>query len=102
GVTVPGRTSSAFAAGLSGLDILVVEDDLTLRRRIAAQLERLGAEVTSAETLQASRQFIAAMTFDFALLDVNLPDGRGTDLLKEKLLPPNTGVVVMTALGGVA
>jgi len=28
---------------------------------------------------------------------VNLPDGRGTDLLKEKAFPASTGVIVMTA-----
>ena len=90
------------AKDLIGLSILLVEDDVMLRKRLTAQLERLGAEVTSAETLQAARQFIGAMDFDFALLDVNLSDGLGPDLLREKLFPPGTGVIVMTAHGGVA
>ena len=42
------------------------------------------------------------MEFDVALLDVNLPDGRGTDLLREKIFPATTNVFVMTAEGGVA
>jgi len=37
-----------------------------------------------------------------ALLDVNLPDGRGTDLLKDGKLAPTVATVVMTAGGGVA
>ena len=87
---------------LTGLDILVLEDDVMLRKRLAAQLERLGADVTCAETLRAARQFIGTMAFDFALLDVNLSDGLGPDLLREKAFPPDTGVIVITAHGGVA
>ena len=101
-VTAPENHSELPTASVAGLDILLLEDDVMLRRRITAQLERLGAEVTGAETLQAARQFIATMDFDFALLDVNLPDGLGTELLREKIFPPDTGVIVMTALGGVA
>ena len=87
---------------LTGLDILVVEDESLLRKQIAAHLESLGADVTGAGTLQAARQALADCGFDFALLDVNLPDGRGTSLLEEKTFSANTGVIVMTADGGVA
>ena len=73
-----------------------------LRKRLAAQFERLGADVTGAEHLQAARQFLGAMAFDFVLLDVNLPDGLGTELLREKAFSPHTGVIVVTAHGGVA
>jgi DNA-binding NtrC family response regulator len=86
---------------LSGLGVLVVEDDLMLRKRLAAQLEKLGAEAAVAENLQTARKMIAARGFDFVLLDVNLPDGMGTDLLKEQIFPSDTGVIVMTAHGGV-
>ena len=87
---------------LAGLDILVVEDESLQRKQIAAHLESLGAEVTGAGTLQAARQALAEFGFDFALLDVNLPDGRGTALLEEKKFSRHTGVIVMTADGGVA
>jgi len=86
---------------LSGLDILVLEDDVMLSKRTAALLERLGAEVSVAGTLQAARTLASAMAFDIALLDVNLPDGLGTDLLREKLFGADTTVIVVTAHGGV-
>src|SRR5438874_10170244 len=86
---------------LSGLSILIVEDETLLRKQIGTHLEKRGADVTGADTLQAARRFLAELSFDFVLLDVNLPDGRGTDLLKEKGLPADGGVVVMTAEGGV-
>ena len=91
-----------YAMNLSGLGVLVVEDDPMLRKRLAAQLEKLGAQVAAVEDLQSARKIISARGFDFALLDVNLPDGAGTDLLKEQIFPNDMGVIVMTAHGGVA
>ena len=91
-----------LTASLTGLNLLVVEDEVLLRKQIVATMERLGAEVTSAGTLDAARRLAASLNFDFALLDVNLPDGLGTSLLKEQILPSNAGVVVMTANGNIA
>src|SRR6185436_12173099 len=87
---------------LAGMSILLVEDEALLRRQLTAELERLGADVTSAETLEAARRFAADLPIDFALLDVNLPDGLGTDLLRGKHFSAGTGVIVMTADSGVA
>jgi DNA-binding NtrC family response regulator len=87
---------------LAGLDVLVIEDETLLRKQIAAHLESQGAEVTGTGTLEAARSALAGASFDFALLDVNLPDGRGTTLLENKSFPDHTGVVVMTAEGRVA
>lgn len=86
---------------LAGLSILIVEDEALLRKQIAAHLEKLGADVTGAESVQAARRLGADLNFDFVLLDVNLPDGRGSDLLKERFFPAATGIIVMTAEGGV-
>src|SRR4026207_2527668 len=87
------------AETLGGLTILIVENEVLLRKQIAARLQALGADVSLAEPLAAARKSIGATNFDLVLLDVNLPDGRGTDLLKEKLFPLSTGVVVMTSAG---
>lgn len=87
---------------LTGLDVLVVEDESLLRKQVAAHLGALGADVTGVDTLAAARRALADFAFDFALLDLNLPDGRGTVLLQEKAFPPDTAVIVMTAEGGAA
>ncbi len=87
---------------LAGLNILILDDEPLLRRFLAATLERLGADVTAADTIRSARQLAQEFRFDFALLDVNLPDGLGTDLLKERVFGADTGVVVMTAEGGVS
>ncbi len=86
---------------LAGLSVLVVDDEAMLRRRLAAHLEALGADVTGVETLAAARNAISALEFDFVLLDIHLPDGVGLDLLRAGTIPSSTGVVVMTAQGGV-
>jgi DNA-binding NtrC family response regulator len=88
-------------ADLSGLSILVVEDEALLRKQLAAELERLHADVTGAGTLAAARQWAGEQGFDFVLLDVQLPDGSGMELLKARAFAANTGVIVMTAHGGV-
>lgn len=87
---------------LNGMSVLIVEDEALLRRRLARHLESLGAGVTSAEDVASARAFIAKLDFDFVLLDVNLPDGSGMDLLREGEFGSNTGVVVMTAEGGLS
>jgi DNA-binding NtrC family response regulator len=87
---------------LSGLSVLVLEDDALLRKQIGTYLERLGADVTTIDAVSKARQVISDLGFDFAVIDVNLPDGLGTDLLRDRVFPQSTGVIVMTAEGGVA
>lgn len=82
--------------------MLLLEDEVILRKRLAAYLEKEGAEVTAVATLGAARQALESMSFETAVIDVNLPDGRGTDLLRDKVFPPTTNVIVMTAGGNVA
>jgi len=86
---------------LTGLTVLVLDDEALLRRHIAATLERLGADVSVADSVNAARRLANELNFDFVLLDVNLPDGLGTDLLREKAFGSHTGAIVMTAEGGI-
>ncbi|MHC1768613.1 MAG: sigma-54-dependent transcriptional regulator [Verrucomicrobiia bacterium] len=91
-----------LSAALASLNILILEDEPLFRKQVAAHMERLGADVTQADTLERGRKLLRELSFDFLLLDVNLPDGSGIDLLKEKACSASTGVIVMTAEGGVA
>ncbi len=87
---------------LAGINLLLLEDEVLLRKRLAAFLEREGAEVTTVANVAAARTALGNVDFDAAVIDVNLPDGRGTDLLRDKCFPPTTTVIVMTAEGGVS
>jgi DNA-binding NtrC family response regulator len=85
----------------AGCEVLMLEDDSILRRRLAAHLRSLGAEVTEVSTIEMARSALSALRFDFALVDLHLPDGEALDLLRERAFSENTGVVVMTAYGGI-
>jgi two-component system, NtrC family, response regulator AtoC len=89
------------SASLAGLNVLIIEDELMLRRQLAANLQRLGADAMTAETLTAGRKLAGELSFDFVMLDVNLPDGNGLDLLRQRVFADNTNVIVMTAEGGI-
>jgi len=83
-----------------GCEILILDDDAVLRKRLSAHLRQAGAEVSEAGSLAETRRLLAALRFDFALIDLNLPDGDALNLLRAGEFSENTGVVVMTALGG--
>ncbi len=87
--------------GIAGLEILVVEDEIILRKRICAHLGKQGLIVTAAKNIEEAKNYLAGMIFDFALVDLNLPDGHGMDLLKENKFSDNTNVIIMTAEGGI-
>jgi DNA-binding NtrC family response regulator len=84
-----------------GCGILLLEDDAPFRKRLAAYLRQLGAEVTEAGRLDEARRQLRDLRFEFALVDLHLPDGDVLALLREGAFSENTGVVVMTAFGGV-
>ncbi len=86
---------------LADREVLLLEDQVMLRKRLAAYLESVGAEVTAVSTLEQARASLKDWQFDFALIDVELPDGEGFDLLREGAFAETTSVVVMTAEGAV-
>jgi len=83
----------------TGSEILIIEDDSRLRRRLAAHLTSLGASVSEAASLGEARNLLQAGSFDFAAADLNLPDGQSFELLREGAFSENTSVVLMTAFG---
>jgi DNA-binding response OmpR family regulator len=63
--------------------VLLVEDELTLRRVIARNLTSRGVEVREAETASEAIEAVASDPPDLLLLDINLPDQTGWDVLRE-------------------
>lgn len=90
-------------ATLPGLRVLLLEDEPLLARRLAAVLRQHGAEVSAVASVREAARLARQEDFDLALLDVNLPDGRGFELLGPRgALTSGPVVVMMTAEGGVA
>ena len=85
---------------LTGKQILILEDETLLRKSLVRYLESKGSLVFPAGSLAEAREIIQSTELDFALVDINLPDGNGMDLLLKPGFSRNTQVVIMTAEGG--
>jgi two-component system, NtrC family, response regulator AtoC len=77
--------------------ILILDDDAFLRNLIVERLERAGHDVMVAGTIAEARSHIARIHPDFALLDIQLPDGEGTEILRELMRDTDAVAVMMTA-----
>jgi DNA-binding NtrC family response regulator len=84
-----------------GSEVMLLEDDGPFRKRIAVFLRNAGANVTEAGRIDEARRLLEELRFDYALIDMHLPDGDAVALLKEGAISETTGVVVMTAFGGI-
>src|SRR5438552_10008996 len=79
------------------LSLLVVEDERPLARLWASELERL-VDATLAHSLDEARQRLRGRSFEVILLDLNLPDGSGLELLAEvSSRADETAVIILTA-----
>jgi DNA-binding NtrC family response regulator len=87
---------------MAGIRILVVDDDDLLRSIIVERLSRQGYEVVQAATLMQARSALTRELPDLALLDVKLPDGEGTELLRLIHSEGDVPCVMMTAHATVA
>ncbi len=86
-----------------GARILLVEDEELLAEALAYQLQLGGFQCDFVRTLAAARKRIHSDPFDLVLLDVQLPDGSGLDLLQEiyQQWANELPVVVLTSFANV-
>lgn len=78
--------------------IFLLEDDETLGRGIAMALTGSETSVICRSTLAQARETLAKERFDLLILDVNLPDGSGLDLLRQiRSEGSSTPVILLTA-----
>ncbi len=75
--------------------IIVLEDDLVVRKNLEQQLRYKRYDVASANTLAAAQELLNKDNFDLMIVDVRLPDGEGTELLKQLQSRPVKPLVVM-------
>ncbi len=83
--------------------ILVVEDDPALSEVLCEELQARGHAPAPARTVDEGRERLDSAEFDVALLDLNLPDGSGIEVLRkisEESLP--TECLVLTGFAEVA
>lgn len=77
--------------------ILLLEDDKALSRGICLALESETLAVTPVFDLRSARTALTEETFSLLILDVNLPDGSGLDLLSRLREDSAVPVILLTA-----
>ena len=79
---------------------LIVEDSTTLCAIYEAYLSGLGLEIHAVTSLAEAKKSVSLFRPDFILLDIELPDGNGLDLINEiDSVQPKPVSVVMTGHG---
>lgn len=83
---------------MTGLRVLVVDDEPLARGRIIRQLQPISwiAEIDEAANVRDALARIARVMPDILLLDIQLPDGSGFDLVRQMEAPP-PALVFITA-----
>ena len=77
------------------LTILVIDDEANFRENVCEFLSSLGHETHQAGTLAEGRKLVNQGVGELVLLDIQLPDGYGPDLLAEISMHPLGPLVIM-------
>lgn len=77
--------------------IMIVEDDKALLNGITLALKCADMEVVPCHNIKSAQTRLAGVNFDLAILDINLPDGNGLDLLRELKKTSAMPVIMLTA-----
>lgn len=76
--------------------ILLIEDDYVLGEAMRDQVRADGHGVDWMQRLDDARAALLTVTYGLVLLDLNLPDGRGLDLLRQLRRDGNPVPVIIT------
>jgi two-component system, OmpR family, KDP operon response regulator KdpE len=79
--------------------ILVVDDEPQILRALKASLRGAGYAVETAETAEGALTAAALSPPDAVILDLVLPDGRGTDVCRELRTWSTVPVIVLSVVG---
>ena len=77
--------------------ILLLEDDLMIAGGLIYALEQEQYEVTHAKTVGEGKNAVRNEIFDLAILDMQLPDGLGTEV-QQSLKGTMTGIMFLTVV----
>jgi CheY-like chemotaxis protein len=83
--------------------VLVIEDDRVLGEAVREHVASFGYGVDWMKRIDEARDALATVPYDLVLLDLNLPDGRGMDLLRElRRGGSKVPVIILTAMDQIA
>ena len=77
--------------------ILLLEDDITLGSGIRLALQSPSVQITLCRTLAQAHYAVTDNSYDLLILDINLPDGSGLQLLEQVRKTNHVPVILLTA-----
>ncbi len=77
--------------------LLITEDDAALAQGLQRALMESDRQVDYCNTIRTTKQYLREKKVDLLLLDVNLPDGSGMELLQEIRSSSPLPVILLTA-----
>ena len=84
------------------MNVLIVEDEVSLAKEVRQFLEGEGFNCDEAHTGKAASEMIFVNDYDLLLLDLGLPDYNGLNLLKESVAnKSNSAVIILSARGAI-
>ncbi len=84
-------------ASLSGLKLLIVDDEVEFLEPMSARLSRRHIQCATAENGEQALQKLAVQPFDCAVVDVKMPGMNGLDLLRlVRREYPGMAVILLT------
>ena len=84
---------------MSGARILVVDDERQILRALQTSLRGAGFEVETAETVETALAAAAMRPPEALIVDLVLPDGTGTEVVRELRTWSSAPVIVLSAVG---
>ncbi len=99
-----GQTGAMTARpGADGRKVILVDDDAPLRKNLLRAFEQAGFEVATAASLREAHEVAADFCPDLAVLDLNLQDGYGMELVGTlQALRPGVRIVILTGYDSIA
>jgi two-component system KDP operon response regulator KdpE len=79
--------------------VLVVDDEPQILRALRTSFRAAGYDVETAETAEQALALLAANPPDAVVLDLVLPDGKGTDVCRELRKWSSAPVIVLSVVG---
>ena len=79
------------------VSILIVDDEIQMRRLLRTTLESVDYKVTTAENGVEAIRFAESMRFDLIVLDLGLPDGDGIEVLKKMKTWITYPIIILSA-----
>lgn len=80
------------------MKILLIEDEIELRKSIKLYLHNEGFIVESADDFQKASEKVGVYDYDCILVDITLPYGSGLDIIKKlKQEKSETGIIIISA-----